>query len=32
MKPNSDYDFNRIPDNEPFRKGLGYMVSVKLEE
>lgn len=32
MKPNSDYHFNEMPDNEPFRKGLGYMVSVPAEQ
>lgn len=32
MKPNSDWHFNNMPDNEPFRAGLGHMVSVKLQE
>lgn len=32
MKPNSDYHFNQMPDNEPFRRGLGYMISLKIEE
>lgn len=32
MKPNSDWHFNQIPNNEPFKPGLGYMVSLKIEE
>jgi hypothetical protein len=32
MKPNSDWHYNQMPNNEPFREGLGYMVSLKIEE
>lgn len=32
MKPNSDYHFNQMTNNEPFKQGMGYMVSVPLEQ